>query len=375
MTNRAIDLETDVRVLVDLVSTRSESGNEAKAAHVFAHHASQLGLQTEVDVMNNAIAHRGPPAHEVHTHIFLLGHIDTVPGDIPVRIEDGMLFGRGSVDAKGPLAAMLIAASRADLPESVRVTVAGAAGEETAGSAGARFLAQHHRPDACIIGEPSGWDGVTLGYKGRLLVTASATRDLSHTAGPDDSAADMVAQWWRAVTDEVAASNQDHTRVFDALQSTIRHMSTESDGLTETATIEVGFRLPRWISPDQLIEQLTARTPVGVALSFNGAETAHATSRNDPVVRHLSGAIRAAGATPRPKLKTGTADLNVVAPIWRCPIAAYGPGDSALDHTPNEHLSIDEYRHSISVLTAAIESLARELVAKSPCATASAIAI
>ena len=33
----------------------------------------------------------------------LLGHQDTVPGRIPVRMEDGRLFGRGAVDAKGCL--------------------------------------------------------------------------------------------------------------------------------------------------------------------------------------------------------------------------------------------------------------------------------
>jgi len=51
-------------------------------------------------------------------------------------------------------------------------------------------------------------------------------------------------------------------------------------------------------------------------------------------------------------LKTGTSDMNVVAPVWRCPIVAYGPGDSALDHTPHEHVSIDEYWRAILVLEA-----------------------
>jgi LysW-gamma-L-lysine carboxypeptidase len=49
-------------------------------------------------------------------------------------------------------------------------------------------------------------------------------------------------------------------------------------------------------------------------------------------------------------LKTGTSDMNVVAPVWRCPIVAYGPGDSALDHTPNEHLDLDEYWKAVNVL-------------------------
>ena len=44
--------------------------------------------------------------------VVLLGHMDTVRGYIPVKLEDGVLFGRGAVDAKGPLAAFLCATAR-----------------------------------------------------------------------------------------------------------------------------------------------------------------------------------------------------------------------------------------------------------------------
>ena len=51
----------------------------------------------------------------------------------------------------------------------------------------------------------------------------------------------------------------------------------------------------------------------------------------------------------------------MVAPVWRCPIAAYGPGDSTLDHTPGEHLDLGEFTRSIRVLTNALETLSAEL--------------
>ena len=68
-------------------------------------------------------------------------------------------------------------------------------------------------------------------------------------------------------------------------------------------------------------------------------------------------AIRAEGGRPRFKLKTGTADMNIVGLAWGCPIVAYGPGDSSLDHTPDEHIEIDEYLRGIDVLTRALELL------------------
>ncbi|MCA9307702.1 MAG: M20/M25/M40 family metallo-hydrolase, partial [Phycisphaerales bacterium] len=207
-----------------------------------------------IDEAGNALAHRG--AIDAPVHIVLLGHIDTVPGEIPVRVEDGELYGRGSVDAKGPLAAMLVGASRAELPEDVRVSVAGAVGEETAGSPGARHLARQYRPDACIIGEPSGWDGVTLGYKGRLLVRATCTRDCAHSAGPQSSATDELHAWWGEVLGRVARFNMGRERAFDQVQANIRGWSSEDDGLHETASMSAGFRLPIGVQPEDLVRTM-----------------------------------------------------------------------------------------------------------------------
>ena len=73
-----------------------------------------LGFRTEIDGAGNAVGMIGDGPRE----IVLLGHIDTVPGAIPVRIEDGVLYGRGAVDAKGPLATFVCAAARACQPGS-----------------------------------------------------------------------------------------------------------------------------------------------------------------------------------------------------------------------------------------------------------------
>jgi LysW-gamma-L-lysine carboxypeptidase len=48
----------------------------------------------------------------------------------------------------------------------------------------------------------------------------------------------------------------------------------------------------------------------------------------------------------------------VVGPAWQCPILAYGPGDSALDHTPNEHVNLTEYWLAVQVLAQALRNLA-----------------
>ena len=69
-------------------------------------------------------------------------------------------------------------------------------------------------------------------------------------------------------------------------------------------------------------------------------------------------AIRAQGSRPNFVLKGGTSDMNVVGAQWTCPIIAYGPGDSALDHTPDERIRLDEYAAAVATLRRLIETLA-----------------
>lgn len=356
--------ERATEVLLDLVSIRSHSGDERAAVERFVETADSLGLETFIDGAGNGIARRCTGTSNRRS-IALLGHIDTAPGDIPVRIEEGRLHGRGAVDAKGPLVTLLFAAARARLPPDVELIVIAAVGEETPDSPGARYLKDRMQPDACIIGEPSGWDGVTLGYKGRLIAHARARRTCAHTAGAEASAGDCIVAWWGEVLALTRRINEGLQRVFDQVQAGIRTLRSDTDGLHDTAEVDAGFRLPPAVTPAQLEAELARLADIhGVSLSFRGREQAYMTDRLDPVVRAISTGIRAAKAVPRPKLKTGTSDLNVVAPTWRCPIAAYGPGDSSLDHTPIEHLSLDEFHRAIAVLSGALSTLAEELLGR-----------
>lgn len=349
-----------IDILTDLVATPSLSDHEGPAIARYLHWARSLGLSTTIDDAGNGVAVR-PRRAPGSVQIVLLGHIDTVPGHIPVRVEAGELWGRGSVDAKGPLASMLLATASCTVPDDVELVCIAGVGEETTASLGARYLARTMRPSACIIGEPSGWDGVTLGYKGRVLVEAGSRRPGSHSGGPTGSPPDVLFAWWQRVLDHAATIGNGATRDFDRLQCTILDMASSSDGLEDAAIMHAGFRLPPGLAPGQLQADLFALAGDDVTLTCAGREAAYATDRNDPVVRAISSAIRAAGGKPRPKLKTGTADLNIVAPQWQCPIAAYGPGDSSLDHTPTERLNLDEYLSAIAVLRTALPALADEL--------------
>ena len=79
--------------------------------------------------------------------------------------------------------------------------------------------------------------------------------------------------------------------------------------------------------------------------------------KNTRLGRAFLSGIRSQGGEPRFVYKTGTADLSIVAPVWKCPAVVYGPGDSALDHTPNGRISLEEYGKAVQVLHEALMGL------------------
>lgn len=346
-----------VALLRGAVEIDSLSGQETAVARYLVTQMQALGLEAHIDAAGNAVGERARPDAEGRTtrEIVLLGHSDTVPGAIPVRVKDGRLYGRGSVDAKGPLAAFIMAAAQANLPPGTRVVVIGAVEEEAATSKGARFVIARYRPDWCIIGEPSGWDGVTLGYKGRVLVDYHGERPMSHTAGQDEGAAEAGIAWLNRVQAYVAAFGNGRERLFDQILPSIRHIHTGSNGLTNTIDIQLGMRLPPDFAINAFQQQL-CDWAVPARVNFHSYEPAFQASRRTPLARAFNVALRQAGVTPRFKLKTGTSDMNVVGPVWNCPIVAYGPGDSRLDHTPDENIVLDDYLRAIDILRQVLSS-------------------
>lgn len=348
----AFDDEQAVALLDGLVAQYSPSTQERPAVDYLTARMTALGFRAYRDAAGNAVGEMGTGERA----ILLLGHIDTVPGFIPVRREERMLYGRGSVDAKGPLATFVSAAARAGAQPGWRIVVVGAVEEEAATSKGARFLLDRLSPEVVIIGEPSHWDRLTVAYKGRLLVDYTLTREIAHTAGPDGSACADACAFWQQVQVYAATYNAARPRMFEQLAPSLRQMHSEDDGFVETATLTLSFRLPPELDAAALEAEL--RVFAGPAkVRCYAHEVAFRASKSTPLARAFIQAITDEGGQAQFKVKSGTSDMNVVAPVWQCPILAYGPGDSALDHTPNEHLDLDEYRHAIAVLTRALTTL------------------
>jgi LysW-gamma-L-lysine carboxypeptidase len=342
-------------LLREMVSIPSPSGCEHVLAEYLLDRMASLGFSARRDEVGNVVGELGAP--DAERTIVLLGHMDTVPGDIPIRESAGRLFGRGTVDAKGPLAVFLVAASRiGHTLKSTRLVVIGAVEEETYGR-GARHLARTMAAPYCaVIGEPSTWQGVTLGYKGMLAFDYRLIQPGGHTAGELPGPAEKAVAFWNRLMTYADERNGAKFGRFTTIDPALRDFGTFSDGLDDGVDMNIVLRIPPGMYAGDLEEQVRHWSN-GAQLTFYPSDPPFQAEKNTPLVRAMLHAIRGAGGRPRFKLKTGTADMNIVGPVWRCPVVAYGPGDSSLDHTPDEYIEIAEFHQAANVLQAALEKL------------------
>jgi LysW-gamma-L-lysine carboxypeptidase len=341
-----------VGLLRGMLEITSPSYHECVLAEEVVHQMRRLGFAAHVDEAGNAI---GEIVRGAGPTVMLLGHLDTIPGTLPVRSMGGRLYGRGAVDAKGPLAAMICAAAGA--ADSVgRIVVAGVVEEETPGSRGAMALrANHPKPDALIVGEPSGWSTVVLGYKGKLDLRYRVSCRATHPSNPIPKAAELVAEAWQVLR-EMLGPEANHA-AFDRPAPTLVSIS---GGLT-SAEADLCVRTPPGFDVPGFVADLRNRVLHGGAvdgeLRVLNSVAACRTSQRDPVARALFVGIRAQQGLPRTKVKTATSDMNTLAEVWQVPMATYGPGDSSLDHADDEHIVLADYLRGIAVLRTALREL------------------
>jgi LysW-gamma-L-lysine carboxypeptidase len=338
-------------VLEALVRAPSVTGDTDAAVRVFIEEARRLGFeQAFCDDAGNAVAIAGRGPRE----ILLVGHIDTVPPVLPVRRDGRRLYGRGSVDAKGPLAAFLCAGARFAGSTTHRIVVVGACDEEGE-SHGARALLPRYHPEALVIGEPSGVAGVTIGYKGIVKIRYELEDDLLHSGAPHPSVPDRGLAFWSAVQGYLGQKWAEG--MFDMPTVKLAEFSTH---LLPSGRVRVRLvgsaRTPPEFDVPAFLDFLRARA--GPAkLDLPEWSPAWLGEKNALLTRAFVAAIREEGLTPRYVKKTGTSDANLLAPQWRVPCVAYGPGESALDHTPQESIDLDEFEASVCILAGVLSRL------------------
>lgn len=342
------NLPDSARLLANLVAIRSETWQEAQAARMLVEALPRFGWGgVHLDGAGNVVARRGRGGKE----LVLLTHIDTVPGGPDVLITDEVIRGRGSVDAKGPCCALAVAGGCVEVPEEWRVTFVAAVGEEI-DSRGARFRMPLHSPTACVIGEPTGSNGVALSYRGRILFQLLAEDAGAHRSG---SPGPMTASI-RAAAEIIDIVHN----MGDGYSIAVQEMEGREAGARH-ASIMIDLRTPMGADRGDL-EIMLAETAAlhGVRLEIIEYVPPYGVAKSDPVIRAFRNAIRESGSSVRVLAKQGTCDLNVVSP-WACSIGAYGPGDSHYDHSSNEQVPVAEFLKGVEVLKLALPKIIQSL--------------
>ncbi len=344
-------------ILLSLLRVYTPSGEEKRIEPEMKRFQRELGYnELIIDKTGNYLLIRGSGEKT----ILLASHVDTVPGELLVTQRGGAIIGRGAVDAKGPLAAMISAGAKANIGPNYRLVVAGLVDEEGAGSGALGLLESGFRAEHIIIGEPTGVVGIAISYRGSLTFTLTASGRGGHSSAPylGDSALDKLLD----AINEVKAvfSGSSYEEITSAV--TMIRAGDWPTKLPEKAEATINIRFPPGIEFNSIMEKVEVIASLhGCKLSVIDSTEPLSVSLSSPVPRALIRSIIRNGLKPKILKKTGTSDMNILFKI-SSDIAACGPGNSLLAHTPNEKISIEELNQSVSIYVKAIEELSKGLV-------------
>jgi len=359
-----------VRFLTNLLGIYSPSGKERDIANFIATEMKRMGFEVGVDAIGNVIGVVGDGSPV----ILLCGHMDTVAGHMPLRVEEGKIYARGAVDAKGPLAAMIMAALAASKEPSFKgkILVASVVEEEATSKGVRHLITQGIKADYAIFGEPSGVENVTVGYKGQIQLKITVTTETSHASTPwvYDNALEKAYELWAQIRMHSSYPSLDPSvSPYKAVTAClVRLVGGEATSVIPfEAEMNLDIRVPIQFSTSKVKEQLTkiiakyqeANPKIVVKHQVMDTVEPFEVDKSSPLVHVLSASVRKVLGKPATLLhKTGTGDMNILGKAMSLPIVTYGPGDGHLDHTVDEHIEIEEYLQAISVYKEAILRLA-----------------
>jgi putative selenium metabolism hydrolase len=361
-----------------LVRTPSPSGEEGAVAALVRAELERLGYGVEVDALGNVIgtldAGPGPC-------VLFDAHMDTVGVSDPAawsaspagEVRDGRLYGRGSTDMKGPLAALVHGAASARLSGG-RVVVSASIAEEMIEGFATVEIARRVRPDVVVICEPSG-RRVVVGQRGRAELIVEVNGRPSHSSRPDlgVNAVEAMADVLRAAR---ALELPSHPALGQAILVPTDVISRPYPALSvlpDRCTVTFDRRTLPGEGEQEVLAQLreaaeaavaphsaTARVTIGVDRfdAYTGARVeapnfaaAWYTGAGSPVARR---ALDALGAEPGHWVfctnGSGTAALGI-------PTIGFGPGDETLAHRVDEHIELDELHAGAHGYAALAEAL------------------
>ncbi len=375
-----------VDFLQRLIRTRSMPGQEADIAALLVSEMRSLGYdEVSADAAGNVIGLvRGSgdaPSILFNTH---LDHVDAGdPNDWPHdpfggELHDGVIWGRGAVDIKGPLAAQvygIAALINGDRPPGdVYVT---AVVQEEVGGLGARYMAETLEADLIMVGEPSR-NEVRRGHRGRVELQARVRGRMAH-ASMTDIGRNPLTVLGRFLT---LLEGMDHPHDPNLGTGTIaptliRTDQTSANVIPGEAHLTLDCRTIGGQGADALKEVLI---PLLKSCEIEGTTGDILNPEEERAsyagLKMTYGAEHPALSLPADHRAVQTAVAVLAGPLGAAPpvgvwdfatdgghfaeagmtVVGFGPGDDRLAHTVNEHIQVTELERGLHGNTA----LARE---------------
>jgi acetylornithine deacetylase len=327
-----------------LVRIPSVSGNEEECVALLA---DRLGARV---VGRNVIAVRGDGPRA----LLLNSHTDTVPASddwnldpYEAELRDGKVYGLGANDAKGPLAALVIAFETAEIPSDARLVLAATCEEETGGEGLGTIRTALPAFDAAIVGEPTSLQ-VCSCQRGLLRLRLTAHGKRAHASRPwqGENAIEKAARDIETLR-KLPLADEHPLLGPPTLQVTMIQGGIRTNVVPPLCRLEVDARTIPALDNATLHRRVRDAVESEVELvseRFVPVET----PTGEPIVQ---AALAAAGVTA-PVAFGGVSDLYHVRDV---PGLVMGPGRSEQSHAADEWIEVSQLERGVQVYRDTIE--------------------
>lgn len=351
------------------INTINPPGNEALAAKVAGELLSGNGFHVDYigygENRQHLVAWKG--LSDGALPVVLTGHFDTVPlgttawttGPFDGEIKDGRIYGRGSSDMKGGLAAMVIAAIQA----FEKGTPAGGvmlvltAGEET-GCQGAKHLTEHYTFPAMasgiIVGEPTANVPAT-GHKGGLYLRLTTAGITAHSSMPHlgDNAIYKAARAILKAERFRFYEKNDPLLGFPTLNVGKMQGGINLNSVPDHAEFTIDMRTTTRSGHARLLERLRKNLGSEVAIETLVDLQAVSSDESDPFVQMVyAGCGIMPGTSGFPRALPYLTDGAVLQPAFKgVPAIILGPGLPGMAHQTDEYCLTEDILKAVEIYT------------------------
>ncbi len=336
-----LDLTASVVELTrQLVDIESVSGNETAIADAVE---ATLRAYPHLEVTRDADAVIARTNLGRDRRVVIAGHLDTVPvnDNLPARLEDGVLWGRGTVDMKGGCAVMLALAAQVAAP-AVDVTWVWYDHEEVSSDLNglgriARASPELLEADFAVLCEPSNAE-VEGGCNGTLRADVRVTGKRAHSARAwmgSNAIHAMTPVLQQLVAYEPREVEVDGLVYREGLNAVGIRGGVAGNVIPDECVVEVNYRF----APDrdaELAERHVRDVFAGFEVEITDVAEGARPGLTDPLAQAF---VAAVGGEARPKY--GWTDVARFAALG-IPAVNYGPGDPSLAHADDERVPVEQ---------------------------------